>query len=334
MTVALPISIGDRPSPFTGADVCGEASLHLPEGAPRPIFEDDMWDFGEVIGLPADMRPHLRRLDFTTIDNPSWRLVAKELILALLAPRHPAVVILARANRTPLHLRTCWGRLFELTSWLNWLSTQGVRSLSEVNDRHCETYLAHRRYVRDEKGQVIGELGPAVRRMVVQAVADLVSYRELFSADRVDVTLRPWAGTSPSAVAEMPSGRDQNKTVPLDDTVFRPMLCAALYLTGTLGPHVSDLALRAARRPGPIARCQRQRRFPPSSSPPSWTAMSKQVSPSRCCPTMTCGPGSPRAGPQRTPCLRSACTPWPTRLASGSSTADGWCLSERTSKMP
>ena len=100
-------------SPFTGADICREAGLALPEGTSRPVFDDDLWDFTDVVGLPVQMALYRRRFDFTTIDDPRWRLVVKELILALLAPNHDAVVRLPRAYRTPLHLTSCYNRLYE-----------------------------------------------------------------------------------------------------------------------------------------------------------------------------------------------------------------------------
>ena len=59
------------------------------------------------------MALYRRRFDFTTITDPRWRLVAKELILALLAPRHDAVVRLPRAYRTALQLTSCYSRLDE-----------------------------------------------------------------------------------------------------------------------------------------------------------------------------------------------------------------------------
>ncbi|MGH9062485.1 MAG: site-specific integrase [Acidimicrobiales bacterium] len=240
--LALTAGPGDRRSPFDGVDVCAEAGFHLPPGRRGPRFEDDVWDLTEVVGLPVEMPLSRRRLDFTAIANPAWQLVAKELMVALLVPRHEAVAVLPRAWRTPLHLRTCQGRLAELTSLLNWLSASGVTSLGEVRDVHCEAYLADRHYVRDATGEAVGELGPATRRAAVQAVVDLVNYRELFSVERVDAGLRPWRGASASAVAGMRSGRDENKTPPLGDTVLRPMLAAALYLTGTLGPLAAALA--------------------------------------------------------------------------------------------
>jgi len=103
-------------SVFAGADVCHQAGFTLPEAARRPMFDDDLWDFTEVIGLPTQMARVNRRFDFAAIADPRWRLVAKELIVAMLAPRHQAVAPLPRAYRTPLHLNTASGRLAELTS--------------------------------------------------------------------------------------------------------------------------------------------------------------------------------------------------------------------------
>jgi len=229
-------------SVFAGLDVCGVAGLALPTGAARPLFEDEVWDFTDVIGLPVQMPLANRRFDFTAILESRWRVVARELILALLAPRHPAVAPLPRAARTPLHVRTAKGRLDEVTRWLNWLTQRGVARLAEVDDDCCAAYLMHRRHVRDENGVVIGDRSPATRRGAAQVVVDLLNYGELFTTDRLDPSLRPWAGASASAVAQMRSGRAENKTPPVTDLVLQPLLAAALYLVTTHGPHAVKLA--------------------------------------------------------------------------------------------
>jgi hypothetical protein len=251
MTVPAVSAPVDSPrSVFTAADVCEQACLPLPPETRRPVFDDDTWDFTEVIGLPVQLRLAYRRFNFAAILESRWRLTAKELILALLAPRHEAVALLPRALRTPLHLHTCYQRLAELTRWLNWLTNQGVTSLADVDVTWCEAYLAHRRHIRDENGVVVGDRSPAVRRGAAQTIADLLNYRELFSTDRVRADLRPWSGASPSAVAEMRSGRDGNTTLPLDDRVLQPLLASALFLVTVLGPHAVELTgqLREAER--------------------------------------------------------------------------------------
>jgi hypothetical protein len=241
MTTALALAGGSARSDFTGADVCRQAGLTLPGGVRPPVFDDDLWDFTQVIGLPVQMSLYSRRFDFTAIPGLQWRLVAKELIFAMLAPRHEAVAPLSRAYRTPVHLSTAYGRLIELTGFLAWLSGRGIASLTEVDDDCCRAYMAHRRYVRDEDGVVVGELSPATRRSAAQIIVDLLNYGELFTADRVPAGLRPWGGASASAVAEMPSGKTMNKTPPLADEILQPMLAAALYLVTAFGPHAVEL---------------------------------------------------------------------------------------------
>ncbi|WP_329370967.1 site-specific integrase [Streptomyces sp. NBC_01483] len=242
MTTAITIAFDGSSAVFAGADVCREAGLPLPDGCHRSLFEDDVWDFNEVIGLPVQLPICHRHLDFTGIRDLRWRLAAKELLLALLAPRHPAVAPLPRAHRTALHLRSCVGRLDELTRLFQWLGKRSITSLEMLDTRLCEAYLAHRRYVLDEHGAIVGEHSPGTRRAAAQAVVDLVNYRDLFTADRVAATLRPWGGATASAIAEMPSGRTENKTQPVEEAVLQPMLAAALYLVDTLGPHAVQLA--------------------------------------------------------------------------------------------
>ena len=181
---AAPAPPDPRQSPFAGADVCREAGLVLPDGTARPVFDDDMWDFTEVAGLPIQMAKVNRRFDFAAITRDRWRLVAKEQIMAMLAPRHEAVIVLPHAYRTPLHLTTAFARLAELTRLLNWLAGQDVASLADIDDERCEAWMAHRRYLLDENGNVAGERSPATRRAAAQAVADLVTHRDLFTADQ------------------------------------------------------------------------------------------------------------------------------------------------------
>ena len=159
---------GQRPV-FAGTDVCRQAGLFLPEGAHRLAFDDDVWDFTHVNGLPVQMSLACRRFDFAAITDPRWRLVAKELIFAMLVPRHEAVALLPRAYRTALHLSTAGGRLIELTRFLHWLAERDIARLEDIDTDCCEEYLARRRYVRDGDDAVIGELSPATRRSAAQA---------------------------------------------------------------------------------------------------------------------------------------------------------------------
>jgi hypothetical protein len=181
----------------------------------------------------------------------------------MLAPHHPAVAPLPWAYRTPLYLRSCAIRLDELSRLFTWLGQQGITSLMQLDTTDCEAYLAHRRFVLDENGAAAGEQSPGVRRSAAQAAIDLISYQDLFTADRVRPGLLLWGGASATAVAQMPSGRDGNKTAPVPGEILQPVLAAELHLVTVLGPRAAAVRPAAGRgergQRGPTVRSQRRR---------------------------------------------------------------------------
>jgi hypothetical protein len=234
-------------SAFTGLDVCVEAGFTVRPGGQLVRFVDDVWRFGDVEGLSVQIPASSTRMDFTTIDDPRWRLVAKEYLLARLAPRNERVVLLPHAYRTPLTVWSCSYRLKALSRWLNWLTGQQVASLGELTQAHCDRYLAERSLRRDRAGTVIGTLDESVTRLAAAVIIELALYRDLFTADRYPQCFIPWAGRSSSEVAGMRLSK-QNKTPLVDPDVLQPMLAAALYLTGTLGPHMRNLPHQIRQR--------------------------------------------------------------------------------------
>jgi hypothetical protein len=102
-------------SVFVGAEVARAAGFTLPGGARGPVFDDDVWDFAGVARLPAQLSWAAKRWDFTAVTDPGFRLVAKELLFALVAPRHQAVAALPHAYRVPLAIATCRERLASVT---------------------------------------------------------------------------------------------------------------------------------------------------------------------------------------------------------------------------
>jgi hypothetical protein len=229
-----------RLSPFTGADICAQAGFAVQPGQRTPRFDDDTWDFTPVTNLPVQVERRDRYWNFTMITDPRWRLVAKELMFALLVPRHEAVAILPHAYRTPMALRTCIRRLLLLTRWLNWLTSHGVTGLGEVTEEHCDGFLAHCGHAHDKQGRQLREASPSHRRQAVAVVLDLISYRELFTSDRHHADLRPWKGASSSAVVGMRPDTE-NKTQPVPDDVLQPLLAAGLLIVNTLAPHLVEL---------------------------------------------------------------------------------------------
>jgi hypothetical protein len=233
---------------FAGACICATAGFPLPQDAARPVFEDDIWDFAMVTGLPRmSSRPGQCRLDFTRIRNPRWRVLAKEYLLALMAPGHEQVRVLPHAYRVPRSFATCHRRLRDLSTWLNWLAGEGICSLSEVTDRHCEAFrIRHSQNADDQAGP---GSGPAAKltASLVTTIIDLAFYGELFSADCYPPGWRPWAGKAAIAVSgAKPAG--ENKTQPVPEEIIGPLLAAALYITGTLGAHLPGLRRQVRQR--------------------------------------------------------------------------------------
>ncbi|MGW2548159.1 site-specific integrase, partial [Kitasatospora sp. NPDC001574] len=229
-------------SPFTGQDVCKAAGFDIRPPGAGPAFDSEVWDLSGVVGLPLSTPHEQTVLDFTQIRNPRWRVVAKEFLLARLAPGHPAVRELAAAFRTPLGIRTCSQRLKQVTAWLNWLTGQGVTALGDVVQEHCAAYLEWRRWIRDDQGRPIRECDPSHQQYIVLGVQELASYTELFTADAYAPGFVPWGRASAYRVAGSPkSGRQANRTQPLNQEVFQPLLAAALYLVDTVGPHLAAL---------------------------------------------------------------------------------------------
>jgi hypothetical protein len=237
MTATAVIVAGPGGSPFTGMDICAAAGLALAPGAAAPVFDQDVWDFTGLAGLPAYLQLSFRRLDFTAITNPAWRLVAKEHMAALLVPGHERIRHLPGARRYPLAVVTCAQLLDHLACWLNWLTARGITRLAEVTTVHCDEFAAERGRCTSADGTVIADR-PDARYRALLTVGELARYRDLYTADRYgpDLVLAAVAPRTPAP------GSAENKTPVVPDPVLRPMLAAALYVTGVLGPHITALA--------------------------------------------------------------------------------------------
>ncbi|MFE6692246.1 site-specific integrase [Streptomyces sp. NPDC057743] len=235
-------------SPFVGADVFELAGWTLVDSFPRPRFDQDIWDLRGIQGRPKQLAAGLLIWDFTKISNPRWQLVAKELMIAYCAPTHPAVAQLPRAYRTPRALATTCRIRDLLFPWLNWLTSQGITSLHEVTQEHCQRYLDLRGTIRDKHGCPLRVASPSQKRAVVTAIMDLAFYGDLFTSDRYHQDFRPWNFTPPAVVAGIPK-RAENKTQPVPDHILQPMLAACLYIVDTIGPRLIALLRQVEERP-------------------------------------------------------------------------------------
>lgn len=206
------------------------AGLRLRPGSPRAVFDQDVWDLTGLADAPVVMSTHRKILDFTGIANPRWRQVAREYLLARLAPRQPTVATLAHAFRTPLNPHSLWSELKHLTGWCNHLTSVGVASLTEVDQRHCDTYLA-----RASRSATVPDrlLSPATTVAMVRTPKHLTLYGGILS-DRYRPGSPAAAPTrSPATSAPPRTGYRRCRTRCSDR-----LLADNLYLLNTIGPHL------------------------------------------------------------------------------------------------
>lgn len=238
--------------PFRGLPVAETAGLRLRPGSPRAVFDQDVWDLTGLADAPVVMSTHRKILDFTAIANPRWRQVAREYLLARLAPLQPTVATLPHAFRTPLNPNSLWSELKHLTSWFNHLTSVGVVSLAEVDQRHCDTYLANA-----SRSTTVPDrpLSPATTVAMVRAPKHLTLYAEILS-DHYRPGFAPWAGRGADEVAGYVRTAE-NRIPPVPDALLRPLLANNLYLLNMIGPHLAAEAATARAADAHEARSRR-----------------------------------------------------------------------------
>ena len=225
---------------FTGLPVAQTAGLRLKPGSPTTVFDDDVWDLSGLADAPVVMSAHRKILDFTMITNPRWRWVAREYLMARLAPRHPAVATLPHAFRTPINPHSLWAELHQLRDWFNYLTDIGISSLADVAQGHCDEYLA---FASRRGAEPDRRLAPATITARVRAVQVLALYGDIL-ADGYRPGFTPWAGRSADDVAGYK--RTTANTVPaVPDFLLRPLLADSLYLLQTIGPPLAAQASAA-----------------------------------------------------------------------------------------
>ncbi|OMI88452.1 hypothetical protein BSZ07_17390 [Streptomyces sp. M1013] len=223
-------------SVFAGAAICEVIRLPVRLGCHSPVFEQNVWDLTVVDGIPRFFSSSRRILDFTKIHNPRWWTVAKEYLLALMAPDHEQVRVLPNAYRLPKTVITCQQRLEWLTSWMNWLTQQGVTDLDQVTQEHCDRFVQHRSTIYDRDGAPLRDASDATCMFAELIPRELAYYSELLSTDRYRDGFCPR-----TTVTVQTAGNDENKTQPARAELQQPLLASALFLVQKVGPRLIAL---------------------------------------------------------------------------------------------
>lgn len=228
------------PSLFAGSDLFQLTGHEHEPGTVRPLYEDEVWDWRGLSLAPKTMTDREKVWDFRRISNPLWRAMTKDLLLALMVPKHPDIALIPTAHRRDYDPRTIFQRFCGLVRWFNWLSSIGLNSLQSVDQDVCDRYL---REVR--KGQ--GGLRRRKRRLAsgslapwVEAVRLPYCYGDLFPGRAYEQGFSPWQGRRTAAIVGKRYVRT-NSTPPVPDDVLKPLIGNCAYLVETIAPLVLDL---------------------------------------------------------------------------------------------
>ncbi|MFE0055300.1 integrase [Streptomyces sp. NPDC059003] len=228
-------------SAFADCTVCETAGLRLLPGAVRSRFEDDLWDLRGLADKARSVRAYELLWDFSPIINTSWRVVAKEVLLALLAPHHESVTACSLALRKFRSPRTCRRFLNRFTDWFNWLTREGVTSLEEVTQEHCDRFIDEQQWWVPAPGKPRQQVEPETLAESVRVVQLLTLYGELLSTDSYCAGFVPWNGRSTLEIVGTKWLRG-NRTPVAPDHILQPLLATCLYLVNEVGPQLAVVA--------------------------------------------------------------------------------------------
>lgn len=235
-------------SKYAGSDVFEVAGLQIVPGSTRPRYEDEVWDLTGLVGAHRMVRPADLKWNFVRIENPSWRMVAKDIALAFLAPASSPVVDMPFVMKSPRSPRTVQQYLREWIIWFNWLTEVDVSTLSAVNQSMCDDYLEERSCKRHADGTA-RRLSSSYLSNVIKPIQAIVAYNDLFLADRLDPKFSPWQGRTADEISGH-NRQGENSTQPVPDQIMQPLLANCFFLIEVIGPFLPPLLrqIRADRR--------------------------------------------------------------------------------------
>ncbi|MFB0627599.1 hypothetical protein [Streptomyces sp. AB3(2024)] len=218
MTAILTTGLAAEPlvSAYVSADALVLTGRPLREEAgPGPRFGEDVWNMAAAYHLPNHHRGQSTVI-FTTIEDPMWRLTAKEYAYSRLTKitegckRLPSVVTVSREFR---ELR----KLFVFLAGRH----PGLRLRDLTDDAVLDAFLDH----RVEGGGIKPEVQAQERGRVKWFLTLLFRTRESITYDRLERL--PWDGRASKHVA----GRrpQENSTQRIPPRVLAPYLRGALF---------------------------------------------------------------------------------------------------------
>ena len=176
-----------------------------------PVFGDRaIWDFNGVVGRPANKCPGNWRINFTgVLEDPGWNLLARELSMILLNPRHPAVTSRGLSLRPrPAHPTTVIGQISRVRRLAAWADSHGLTAefptwaendvrgfTTDLRDNPISRFGAHDRRVAE------GRVSPHTVENYFVLLSLLYQLGPVLS--RGGLVIDPCGGTSARAAAKV-----------------------------------------------------------------------------------------------------------------------------------
>jgi hypothetical protein len=211
------------------------SSHPLLPGARVPRFgEVDVWDFNGVLRRPANVTPVSWRASYSLeLAEPTWNLLARELVLTMLNPRHPNVIGADLSLRPrPAQLSTVISQISHLRSMARWSIEQHLPpGLPAWQDHEV------RRFIHDRRQCV----GPSVIRSQIALLKMLHQCGQVFTGG--GLTVDPWRGkTARQAAGDTSPSTITTAVIPPEQ--WFPLVRAAWAYVHTFAPDI----LRAQHR--------------------------------------------------------------------------------------
>ncbi|MDP1807785.1 MAG: hypothetical protein Q8K72_21585, partial [Acidimicrobiales bacterium] len=200
-----------------------------------PVFAEDVWDLA-VAGLPARASPSDALVNFHSINDDHWRLLAKEYFWARLNQTVPG------SNRLPP--QSARAELSSFRIFANWVLDPAAHPsgfdgrLSSLDHGQLDAFVQVLRIGRDSQTVAL----------YLRLVERLHDYSPFLSHD--SLLIHPWRHHPPGRVAGAVR-RGENKTPRIPQEVLGPFLRWALFYVD-----VASSDIRAAREELAALRCR------------------------------------------------------------------------------
>jgi integrase len=199
----------------------------LPGAAPPRFGVTDRWDLNAVIRRPANKTPSAWRIRFAGLPG-EWNLLARELAMIWLNPRHPGVLQhgLHLAPR-PASPPTVLDRVRLLHRLASWCTAEQLPS----DLRGWEPETAHR-YLDHLREQGVSE------QSIVHHITVIKELHRLGPALAINVlSADPWPGVPASGVVTL-AATGELTTPTIDPQIWFPLVKAAWTYIDSLGPDI------------------------------------------------------------------------------------------------